>query len=170
MSVLISSAIAELQQETLTVGERISDSDFILAFKRANKYFQATYKMPTTQRLHDLLLFPGVYEYGAPSDFGGWFEPQRPYGIHSPKFRSLPQNELVHNIDGRQMAFKFDRETQFLIVRETEGTSTLIHNLDDVDENGTWAISGDGASLVEDKQIFTEGAASLKFTLTGSGG
>src|SRR3990167_687105 len=171
MSVLISTAISELQRETQTAGVRIDDNDFILALKRANQYFMSSYKMPTAEREHHFLVFPSVYEYAAPSDFLGWFEPKRPYGINSPQFVHTTENEMTHYLKDRKTAFKFDRETQFLVVKDdADGSSSLIHNLDDVDENGTWSVSGDGSGLVEDKQIFTEGSASLRFTVTGSGG
>lgn len=170
MGLLLSTSISEIQQETKTRGERITDSDVIVAFKRANQYFNSTYKMPTAQREQDLLVYPGVYEYAAPSDFLGWADLQRPYGLNSPKFQNVTEDELIHDFNNRKTAFKFDRETLYLLVKDDTGTGLTIHNFDDNSSNGAWSISGDSPSLAVDENFFTQGSASLKFTITYSGG
>ncbi len=189
MSFLIADTIPDIQLETQTVGVRISTDDIILGYKRANSYFNSTYKMPTTQRQQDLLVFPGVFEYAPASDFLGWFEPMRPYGNTSPWFTNTTQNELTHTYDGNQTAFKFDRENQFLIVsignggNEANGSftggstgagynvsQTIINACDTLTDNGTVTLTGDGSNLILDTQIFVQGSASYRFNITDNGG
>lgn len=171
MSLLVSTAIGQMQQELNVIsGQKMSDSDFLLFLDRANKYFYTNYKMPTSQREADLFAFSGVFEYALPSDFVGIIEPKRPYNLHSPKFSHTTEKEFLHWPYGRHTAIKWVRENAFLILKDTTGSSLRIHNCDDTDDNGTWTVSGDGASLAQDTQIFTGGEGSLRFTITGSGG
>lgn len=162
---------------------RISNDDIILGYKRANSYFNSTYKMPTTERTANLLVFSGVYEYAPMDDFIGWFAPQRPYGITTPWFTQTTQTELTTTYYDNQTAFKFDRENQFLIVSfnnqqsngdqnntASTGSNTIINECDSLTENGTWVVSGDGSNLILDKQIFVSGSGSLRFTVTNNTG
>lgn len=172
MSLLINDQISDILLETQTVGNRVSNDDIILAYKRANEYFNSNYKMPTTERQQNLKIYNGVFEYPKADDFIGWFEPMRPYGNTSPWFVNTTENELVHTYAGNQTAFKFDRENQFLIVSYENGDSTSINNCDSLDSqsNGTVTVSGDGSGLVLDQQIFVEGSASYRFYITPSTG
>lgn len=182
MSIVIGDTIQDILLETQTVGVRVSNDDIILGYKRANSYFNSTYKMPTTERTADLLVFPGVYEYPPMTDFLGWYEPQRPYGNTSPWFMNTSQNELTHTYAGNQMAFKFDRENLFLLIsynnsqsfqgNSSDGnTSNLIVNAcDSLTSNGTWSVSGDGSNLILDTQIFVQGSGSLRFQIINSSG
>lgn len=184
MSFQIGDTISDIQLNTQTVGVRIGDIDIISAYKKTNEYLNSIFKMPTTERTSDLLTFPGVYEYAAPSDFIGWMEPRRPYGIASPWFVNTTENELVHTYAGRQTAFKFNRENLFFIVSDspssqqadengnitTSANQVIVNECDSLTENGTFAISGDGSGLVINNQIFVSGSGSLQFTVTDSGG
>ena len=170
MSFLVSTKIQEMQLELNVLGQAMDDDDFMLFLNKANEYIQTGYKMPTTERAADLLLFNGVNEYPLPSDFAGIIEPKRPYGLTSPYFKHRRDTDFVHDPVGRITGFKHSRDTQFLLANETEGSKTLFNACDSLTGNGTWAVSGDGASLALDQQIFTEGTGSLKFTVTASGG
>ena len=170
MSILISSAIDQCRQELNILSQRVSDSDFLLFFDRANKFFNTSMRLPTVERESNLLLFTGVKEYPLPSDYTGIIEPKRPYDLYSPDFANTTPNSFVHWPYGRQTAIKWIRETPFLIANESSGSSQLINACDSLTDNGTWAISGDGSSLAVDSQIFTAGTGSLRFTVTASGG
>ena len=170
MSLLVSTAIEELNQEASNAGIRINQTNWILYLKRANNYFLHDYKMPTAQRSFDLLVYPGVVEYAGPSDLLAIMEPEKPHGLFSPNFTHQTQREFVHYPHGKLTGYKFERGTRYLLVNDDTGSSVRVHACNDTDDNGTWAVSGDGASLVQDQNIFTEGSGSLKFTVTGSGG
>lgn len=130
--------------------------------------------MPTTERTSNLLLFPSVFEYSAPSDFAGWYEPQRPYAYTSPWFTFTTQNELTHSYAGNQMAFKYNRENQFLLISYDNqpeiGNNIIINACDSLTDNGTWSVSGDGSNLILDEQIFVQGSGSLRFLITDNTG
>lgn len=170
MSLLVSDVINDLQGETETVGQKITDSDFFLALNRANKYFMTNYKMPTTEREYELLVFPGVREYAQPSDFIGFIKPKKPYGLISDDFTHETVNEYMLYQHGKVTAFKFNRETGFLFIADDDESSAIIHDFDSITADGTWSVSGDGSGLAIDEQFFTQGSASLRFTVTGSGG
>lgn len=170
MSLLVSTAIAELNQEASNAGIRISETNWILFLKRANKYFLHDYKMPTAQRSFDLLAYPSVVEYAGPTDLLAIMEPERPSGLFSPNFTHQTQREFVHYPYGKLTGYKFERGTRYLLINDDTNSPIRIHACNDTDDNGTWAVSGDGSSLVQDQNIYTEGSGSLKFTVTGSGG
>ena len=170
MSILVSTLISECQQELSIIGQRVSDTNFILFVNRANKHFMSGYKMPTSERQSDLLLFSGVYEYPLPLDFVAIMPPRKPYGNFSPTFSHETPRSLARDLSGRKTAIKHDRETAFLVVQDSEGGAQQIHDCGSLTENGTWTVSGDGSALALDEQIFTEGEGSLRFTVTGAGG
>lgn len=182
ISLLIGEQIQDILVETQTTGVRVDDSDIILGFKRANSYFNSTYKMPTTERTSNLLVFSGVYEYPKPDDFAGWFAPQRPYGMTTPWFVNTTQTELTTTYYGNQTSFKFDRENQFLVVSfnntqsngennsASTGNNVSINECDSLTDNGSWAVSGDGTNLIVDSQIFVSGSGSLRFTVISNTG
>ncbi|MFA6158993.1 MAG: hypothetical protein WC763_05240 [Candidatus Paceibacterota bacterium] len=166
----VSDAIASMQSETSTIGQRISEYDFMLALNRANKHFMTGYKMPTTEREQDFRTFSGVYEYPLPSDFAGIIPLRRPMGSESPDFSHETPRGISRWPYGRKTALKHNRGTPYLMVLDSEGSSLPLHNCDSLTDNGTWAVTGDGSGLVLDKQVYQEGTGSLKFTVTGSGG
>lgn len=170
MSLLVSELISNNQQRTNTAGKRIGDADFHLFLNDAVKYFYTNLKLPTAEREMDLVTYPGVLEYGLPDDFIGVIEPKRPYGMHSPDFDHTVEGALYRWPYGRQTSIKYKRDTPILLLTEIDGYKSIINSCNSVDDNGTWAVSGDGSGLIADKQIYTEGTASLRFKVTASGG
>lgn len=168
MSFIVADAIADMNQELNLIGQRMQDADYILFLNRANKYFYTNYKMPTSQARTSLVAYAGVEEYGLPSDYIGLMEPERPYSEWSPDFYHTTEKEFTHWPYGRTTAIKFQRETPFLIFHETDLSKEPINDCSSLTGNGTWTISGDGSNLAVDEQIYTEGSASLRFTVTPS--
>lgn len=170
MSFIVSEKISEMQLELNILGQAMDDDDFILFLNKANEYVATGYKMPTTERLADLLLFNGVNENPLPSDFAGIIEPQRPYGIHSPNFQHETSREFMHWPYGHVTGLRFDRDYQFLLTNTADSGKIQLQECESLTENGTWAIIGDGSNLAVDTQIFTQGNGSLRFTITDLGG
>lgn len=170
MSVLLSTLISDANQELNLVGQRIANSDYLLFADRTRKYFYTSYKIPTTQRSSDLLLYPGVKEYPLPSDFIGAMELERPYALGSPNFNHTTERELTHWLHGNSTAFKFDRENQFMIVNYTGGSQINLATCQSLTDGETWTIYGDGSALGIDSQYFTTGNSSIRFTVTASSG
>jgi hypothetical protein len=177
MSFLVSDSLQDANQQLNLVGQRMSTLDWLLFLNNANKYFQTNYKMPTTERTADFFLFKGVYEYGVPSDFAGMLEPERPYGFFSPNFSMHTQKELVNTPDNSRIAFKFDRETQFLIITAPDTLDAtlnpnqlMLNKCDSLTDDGTITVAGDSSSAILDGQLVTEGSNSLKFSVIGATG
>lgn len=170
MSFLASELIEDVSQELSIIGQRVSESDFLLFINRANKYFYTNYTMPTAQRNMQYLLFSGVYEYPAPSDFASIGEFERPFEFLSPNFLTTRQREFMHWLQGNQNAFKFNKEKATLLVNWTGGEQSIVNGCDTVDQNGTWVASGDASNAQTDQQYFVQGTGALRFTVTHSSG
>lgn len=168
MSLLISDQKPDILLETRTVGITIDNDDIILAFKRANQYFNENYQLPTAERVIDLPLYSGIHEYPLPSDFRVIMRPTKENKEYFSNFQMTTRYDLKNFLKG--MAFKFLREKQFLLVKSNSGDKKILHNCDSVTDDGTWAISGDGGSLVADDNIFIEGDGALRFVVTATGG
>jgi hypothetical protein len=143
----------------------------MLFIDRANEYFSTAYRMPTQERKTDVLLFPGVYEYAAPSDLGAAIPLRKPIsGASAPDFDHVTVRGLARRAYGRQMAVAYDGGTQYLVFRESDGASSVLNACSSLTEDGTWAVSGDGSGLATDESIVSDGPTSLRFDVTGSGG
>jgi hypothetical protein len=166
MSFLVSDQIQNMQLELNILNQAMDDNDFILFLNRTNEYFGTNYKMPTSERQSDFLMFNGVNEYPLPEDFAGIIEPKRPYGNLSPTFQHQTTKSFVHWPYGYATSFKFDRENQYLVANMPDGTRATLNACDSLTENGTWAASDGASGLFLDNQIYTEGTGSLNFTIT----
>lgn len=170
MSFIVSDAVNEMQQELNLLGQTMANSDYFLFLNRAIQYFGSNYKLPTTERQSDLLLFTGVNEYPLPDDFAALGMPKRPYGMWSPNFAHETVREFVHWPYGFTTGLKFDRGSQYLVANMPDGSTLQVQDCDSLTDNGTWAVSGDGSALALDGQIFEQGTGSLRFTVTPSTG
>lgn len=188
MSLLLSDGITDANLNLRLVGQRLSPTDHLMYFHQANQYFNTTYKMPTAQRVMDLLLFPGVLEYGLPTDFLGMFQPEAPYNFLSASFIQRTESELMHYLNGNSIALKYDHENPFILVNFEGSNSaasisssndlsnvgnagtTLINGFEDLSSNGVITVGGDATGAYADGQIFTEGLGSVGFTITGNSG
>src|ERR1035437_10014232 len=135
MSLLVSQAIQDANQNLRLVGQRLGDADYILYLHQANQYFNTTYKMPTAQRQMDLLLFPGVLEYGLPTDFLGMFQPERPYNFFSPAFTAQTETALMNYLYGNTVAMKWDHENPFLLINFGSSNINLTDQNDPSDDS-----------------------------------
>jgi len=170
MSYQISTLIEDCQRELNIIDDTIDEGDFLLFANNANEYFRTTFKLPTTEAQADLLLYRWLEEYQLPSDFLSIIEPKRPSAFFSPRFTHGTEKAISMWPHGNNTAIKWDRETPVLVATLDDGQATLIQGCDSLTDAGTWAISGDGGSLVIDQQVKVEGEGSLRFIITGSGG
>jgi hypothetical protein len=167
---LIGDAISRLQSRANTIGKRLDNAFCIQTFNDANNYFCTNYKMPTTQRVHDLLYYPGILHYALPDDFDGMFAPERPFGTgYSPVFNRTTEKEFFHFQDGRSISLVFDRENQFLLMNDASGTRVILNDCGSLTDNGTVTGSGSASALVVDDSIYVQGNGSIGFTSSGSG-
>lgn len=54
------------------------------------------------------------------------------------------------------------------ISAELDGSQLVLHECDDIDEDGTWAASGSASNLTEDSDFYLHGSASLNFDIGAS--
>lgn len=170
MSYQISTLIEDCQRELNIIDDTIDEGDFLLFANNANEYFRTTFKLPTTEAQTDLVLYRWVQEYSLPSDFLSIIEPKRPSSFFSPRFTHGTEKAISMWPFGNNTAIKWNRETPILVATVEDGQASLIQGCDSLTDSGTWAISGDGGTLVIDNQVKVEGDGSLRFVITPSGG
>src|SRR3990167_9692158 len=175
MAVVVSTIADRVRVRCNTIsGGRLEDSDIREFINNFFRFSSRKYLLPWTKRTQDLEIYDGVYSYTAPTDLVVPIEPQKYISEDQNdtfNFHATTQREFARNLNNQNdFAVDWERGTKFLNIRHNEGLGgSLIHNMDDVDENGTWAVSGDGSGLDEDTGNFLEGAASLFFNVTNSG-
>lgn len=155
-------------------GGRLEDSDIREFINNFFRFSRRKYLLPWTKRTQDLEIYDGVYVYPAPSDLVVPIEPQKYISADQNdnfNFHSTTAKEFARNLNNtNDFAIDWERGTKFLNIRHSEGVGgSQIHNMDDVDDNGTWSVTGDGSGLDEDTGNFIEGSASLFFNVTNSG-
>ena len=165
MSFTVSNAIADNQQRSNTVGQRLADADFILFFNDAIDYFYTNLKLPTAQREMDLIVYPGVKEYALADDFIGVIAPKRPYELWSPNFEHTTEKSFVHWPYGNQTSIKYLGASKFLLVNGGEGSKL---GVDSCEATTGWTAAGDASGLTLDTQMYSEGSGSLSFLVTPS--
>lgn len=170
MSFAIQDASQDCQNELNIIDQRVTPTDFLLFFNRANKYFMSSYKMPTTQRVQDYLLFNTVREYPLPADFVGMMNMERPYELDQQNFMHSTEANFMRWMQENWSAIKFDKELKLLMMNYLTGDKMVIHNLSDLTTNGTWVAGGDASNLVIDGQYYTAGNGSMRVTVTGATG
>lgn len=168
MSLLVGTAVDQINQELNIIGQQVDSSDIFLYLMRAVNYFSTSYAFPTAKKTFNALFFNGVREIGVPSDFGTLGEPQRFPALHSPRFLNQTGRELTHWPYGRKISVQYDNSTPFLdVVDNMDSDATLFSGCETT--TGI-TISGDGSGLALDNMIYTEGLGSMKFTVTASSG
>jgi len=139
-------------------------------FNLAIRNLQATADVYGTTFESDLDLFSDEFQYRAPTNFKASIDlldrdnPDQRFESRSEKYFWRQKNK-EENI----FADAHRRETFFLLVNADIKTgSILLHNLDSITANGTWAVvGGSGAiNLTVDTFEFKEGSASLNFDAT----
>lgn len=145
--------------------------------RRAAQEFLNHIDPAETKRVASLSLFDQILDYSPPSDLKG----DKVIDIRPaiPETRSKKENfTKVSNEEfdlyGQDMVFtvEWDDATKFLRVRKALSGNILLHNMDSLTSNGTWAaVSGGGASnLAADEIEKSQGTASTRFDVGATGG
>ena len=170
MSFLVADSIQDCQNELNVIDQRLTQDDWLLFHNRTNKYFMTSYKMPTTQRVQDYLIFNSVREYQLPTGFVGMMNLERPYELDQQNFYHGTQANFIRWTQENWSAIKFDKETEILMLNYLQGDKMVVQPLSDLTSNGTFVVAGDGSALAIDKQYYTAGEGSMRMTVTGSTG
>ena len=122
-------------------------------------------------------LYDQVFRYTIPTDLKGKaiidIRPQTDRGVND-----NPRQIFLNDFDlrkGRRSVPKFTLEFNegvktLKIDNPTLPAQTLINAVNDITDNGTWAVSGDASNLTQDTLTFLTGGASLRFDIIGTQG
>lgn len=171
MSFLISSVIPDIRRELLAEEGRLEPEDIYLFLNNSNEEYGVGYYMPTRETVTDFIVYPGIFEYPLPSDISYILEPHRPLPLRdSPIFRHQRAREFMKWYQSRRTSIEFEREAIYLLVDTVDGREQTIHGCESLSDNGSVSISGDGSALTLDNVVYQKGEASIRFTVTASGG
>jgi len=144
------------------------------AFERAARVTCQKADIPEASGLQNITLYKGVFDYACdPTVFGTAITDIRPQGI------SRPPNNFVFKRD----ADDFDRTKNFIangtmatfayangvpIIRIASSNPQYQSVIDSMTQVGNWVAGGSASGLVQDRAVFYQSPASLRFTLTGA--
>lgn len=164
---LVQDSIDEMLRDLSSIGQEVDDSDFFWGLNKTVDYLRQTYDLPNTKLIQDLTIYGGVSEYALNSDFVTLIPPRNPNVLDtSDIFTSRKEKEIYTDPNINDLAVEFDRETPYL---------RLINDLTDITVDSCQditniTISGDSSAVLLDKSFYTNGSASVGFTITASGG
>lgn len=137
------------------------------------------------------VVYKNIYEYPAPtdlsydkviefvddSDVNLVFEKTTPKEFYTSRNPELGtsfrrdvvsfENPLGNKLDG-VYCVEMENGTPYLLVRHSfDVTTTIAHNCDSYDGNGTWVVSDDATNVRTDTQVYREGSGSVAFDSLG---
>ena len=161
MSLLVSTAIDDMQRELNSIGQEADTGDFYWALNRSLNYFLQTYDLPTGKRVTGITLYPSVREYALPSDFVALIPPRKPGAEEvSPVFSMNRERDIYTHLDQKSLAIEFDRGTQYLVAVDDTDAKQMLHSCSSL--TGV-AVTGDGSNLQLDDRVFVSGSYSISF-------
>lgn len=112
------------------------------------------------------------FDYQAPSDLKdlGLID-IRKLSDRSAEFSLVPSEEFDRrkNIDDNIVCIEDqDFLKKLRIAAELDGDQSVLHEMDDIDVDGTWAVGGSASNLTEDTDNFVRSSASLNFDVAAS--
>jgi len=114
-------------------------------------------------------VFPGIYEYPLPSDYGDFINIQ---DRENPlNFYETTADEFWTRLNQIDDAFAINGTlgANFCLIKSNKaGTSALVHNCDSLTDNGTWSadtVNSDALNLVADTEVYKTAGASLRFDI-----
>lgn len=147
-------------------GNTVETSDIKDSLNRCGRWLMNQYGVYATRDRSNIDIFPDVFEYPVPSDFHDireivtpgtptHFEKKTPIEF----WKRLRQENNITAVD----TILGDR---FLLInRANAGKSTVIHDMDSLTANGTWAVDAttDAVDIAVDTAVKKKGSASIEF-------
>jgi len=144
----------------------VTQDDIKESLNRCIRYLINRHGIHATKDLIDIKLFPSVYAYPLPSGFHDVIEIIN-RGTPTRFNRVTPVEFWKRlNSEDNMMAVDTILGTRFLLIKKsTAGSSNLLHDMDSLTANGTWAAasSSDATNLTEDTVTFKTGSGSINF-------
>lgn len=118
-------------------------------------------------------IYDSVFDYTAPADLKGNkiidIRPQVNRRI-SDNFSNVGKEEFDLTKTNNTFTIQHDNAVKTLRLSKQLTSPTVINEMNDITDNGTWAVSSDASGLVKDNLNFISGGASLKFDLASAVG
>lgn len=154
------------------MGSRVENAARIA--NRAVRFVLADLDLRSTKRRAQLspVVHEEQYDYQAPSDL-------KEMGIidirkiinRTAQWKLVPTEEFdrLKANQGNLISIEdHDFVKMLRISAELDGSQTVLHECDDIDEDGTWAVSGSASNLTEDSDFYIHGSKSLNFDIAAS--
>src|SRR3990167_6436066 len=174
MSVIVSNFMSDVREYTQSISAgRLIDTAVRLYLNDFARESRRMFLLPWSRRTTELKVFEGIYNYAAPSDMVTPILPQRQISEDrrdDSYFQGMNQKDFARNNNSQNdFAVTWERTTKLLNIRYKNSLgSSVLHTMDDDNDNGTWSISGDSSTLIKDTGFFRVGAGSLRFNVTNS--
>lgn len=113
-----------------------------------------------------------VYNYALPSDFKKPLDlyPQDDRDVTDQSRRwGLEEFDLTKAISDRTVSIEADGGTKFLRVNWRSRQGVVLHNMNDVDDNGTWVAVGTATGIQANTIFKVSGNASIEFDIVTTG-
>jgi len=118
-------------------------------------------------------IYDSVFDYTAPTDLKGNkvidIRPQVNRELND-NFTQASKNQFDLLKTDNSFTIKYDNAVKTLRLSKQLTTPTTINEMNDITDNGTWAVSSDASGLVKDNLNFISGGSSLKFDLASAVG
>ena len=147
-------------------------------FNRAGRQILLDIDPQETKKLEAFNLYDSVFDYAAPADLKG----KKILDIRPQINRRIRDNFSQYHdeeFDQYKLAagsrfsnrfnVRYNNGTKFVRVDKVLTAGVKINTLDTISDNGTWAVTGDGENLRQDKVNKEEGGGSLRFDADGIG-
>lgn len=182
MTVLLSELLSELSEtpRNSTTGA-LDNTKRTRAINRVLEDLQDFADWSFTRRTKTFYFIDGVYEYSLENYVGCTCQDndgsesipdfKNPYDLrpitNPDKSLEFKESKAVReNIRRNRFNFEYSVDNDLLIVGYPRQTSALIHNMDSLTENGTWAASGNATNLTIDSVTKKEGNGCLNFDVS----
>ncbi len=118
-------------------------------------------------------IYDSVFDYTAPTDLKGNkvidIRPQVNRVLND-NFTQASKNQFDLLKKNNTFTIKYDKGVKTLRLSKSLTTPTTVNEMNDITDNGTWAVSSSASGLVRDNINFISGGSSLKFDLASAGG
>lgn len=173
-SVAASTLVSRCQTYSDSISGRVDTTTWRVYLNEWLRRSAQDYNLPWSRRTAQLMVFEDVWEYPVPTDYRNIIRPQVPISSSQNDdawFLFQTHSDFARNRNARNdLAVAHQRDTAFFNIRYSGGLSNiLLHDMEDLATDGSWAAAGAAGNLRQDQNAFRQGSASLSFDVATSG-
>ena len=153
-----------------------SVADLYGTFERAARTLVQKADIPEASGIQNIVLYSGVYDYACdPTIFGTAITDIRPQGISRPAWDTTTkttqqQFDRFKNYGARSTTSTFEYVNGVPIIRINAPFPNQNVTLDPCTSIGNWVASGTASGLTQDRAVYYQNPASLRYTVTTGAG